>query len=233
MSDGASLSKLSLGGLLLGLFAVVGAAGLSVLSRLSPSPLFLVLPGLFIPLGLAAAAMGFVGMRGSEGAWSKRLGGVGMVFGLLAGLGLAPATIATGIPGFRRYQMESREQQALHFLSRLRMGAMSHQHERGDGTFPSGDTGWTPRADPTSRRYPYQSELWDEEPWLSLDFRPSAAHFHQYRYRSLEEGRGFVIAARGDLDGDGGWATYTATVVVRSDGRVEEEGPSRSPPSAR
>ncbi|MEO1230203.1 MAG: hypothetical protein AAFZ18_14975 [Myxococcota bacterium] len=237
--DALPLSRLALGGLLLGAFATLGAAGLLVVSRLSPNPLFLILPALFIPMGGAAAAMGWLGARrsvGGDGAARMRGRGLGMAgvgLGLLAGLVIAPVTIASGFPAFRRYQLESREQQALHFISQLRMGAMSHRHENGGTSFPRGDSGWIPEAAPTPRRYPYRAELWTTEPWSSLDFRPSAAHFHQYRYRDLRDGAGFVVAARGDLDGDGQWATYTATVVVREDGRVQTLGPTRSPPDAR
>lgn len=258
-----ALSLLALGGCLLAGFALIGATGTLMIALLGPTPLLLALPFLFGPLALAGGVLGFVGRRRAGRARAPRapsseetgalhrdpaqvganeaaaprtgrtLGLVAVVFAAITLFGVLPVAISLGYPRFRAFQLESREQQALDFMTQIRMGAMSHQHEGRDGRFPAGDTGFVPAAQPTSGRYPYDAALWKQEPWTSLDFAPSAAHFHQYRYHSIENGRGFVVQARGDLDGDGRLATYTLTVRVEPDGQVIREGPVRDPDDAR
>lgn len=240
MNQPETKSKLSLaavGGVGLAGFAVFAGLGLWALSVAAPNPMFLVLPVILFPMAVAGGVLSGVGLRAARrepDRWrGRRWGQTGLGLGAAAALVILPGTIATGLPRFRAYQLESREQQALHVLSRIRMGAMSHRHEGRGRRFPLGSTGWTPAAAPTSKRYPHRPELWADEPWTSLDFVPSAAHFHQYRYRAGEDGQSFVVQARGDLDGDGRLATYTATVVVLADGRVDARGPVRSPEDER
>lgn len=233
MTEDRRVSSLAVGGLALAIFALLMSASTLVLSRIAPGPLLLLWPFLFAPLALAGGAMGFVGARrvarAPDRLQGRGIGRAAIAVAVLTLAGVIPAAVGLGVPEFRRFQMKSRKQQALHFLSRIRIGAMSFRHDSGDRRFPLVATDWVPAGSPSPRRYPYDATLWGREPWASLDFAPSAAHFHQYRYRPFDEGRGFVAQARGDLDGDGVFATLTSTVWFRTDGQVVQTGPTQNP----
>lgn len=230
------LSWLALGGFLLSIFAFVCATTVLVLSIIAPTPILLLLTFLFGPIAAMGVGLGWVGRRRARkhGCRGRALGALAIAGGGATLLVVLPLAATMGVPGFRKYQLEVREQQAYDFLSQIRMGAISHRYQSGARVFPAGDSGWVPTEPPTAQRYPYAAALWTEEPWASLDFRPSAAHFHQYRYRSLDDGRGFEASARGDIDGDGRMATYTLMVRVKRDGRIEEDQkPVRVPDDTR
>ena len=234
MSEGSDRRSLALGALVLSSLGFLVASGSLAVYAASESPLILVFPFLSAPLSLGGGILGLVLLRrgsargpGRRIAWGAALVSASTLFGIL------PATVGVGLPGFRTHQLASREQQAFHFLSRLRMGAVSYRHEQGSKRFLEADSGWTPTPLPSSVRYPYDPAIWAREPWVSLDFAPTAAHFHQYRYRGLPDGSGFVVAARGDLDGDGEMVTYTSTVHYAPDGGLRQDGPDRQPPHAR
>lgn len=211
---GTRQSALALGGALMGAFALVVSGGLFGLSVIAPSPFVLLWPVLMFPFAVAAAVMGFVGRRRAlaEGIAGARAGVIALVLAGVTLVGVLPLALGSGIPRFRAFQLENRENEAKHNLSRIRMGAVSARLNSSTLGFPQGDSGWTPARPPSTERYRIGEGDWSDEPWASLDFTPSTAHFFQYRYRALGPGQGVVLLARGDLDGDGEMVTFTSTL---------------------
>lgn len=217
---------LSIGGAMASGLALLGAAALLGLYLASPSPILLVLEGLFALVGLAGGGLALWGaLRGAPAG--RRVGWLGVGLAAVIWLGVVPAAVVLGLPRFRAFQLRSRQAQAHHNLDRLRMGALSYRH--GHGSFPGGDSGWVPEGPAEGSRYPVRVGTWAGDPWEALDFVPAAAHFHQYRVRALPDRSGLELSARGDLDGDGRPAVTTVVVREGPDGEVETVGPTRHP----
>lgn len=217
------------GAFALTLFALLLAGALIGVTAVQPQPLVLVLFFLSAALSLGA---------GGIGAWMAyrhqlRLGRAATVITLIHLLVMLPVGGRFGFQKFKAYRLEQRNEQGLYLLSQLRMQALSLRHELPSRRFLDIDTGWAPSARPTHQRYTFDARLWIASPWEPLDFIPSTAHFHQFRYRALEHGQGFVVQARGDIDGDGQLVTHTSTVWLRSNGQIESEGPVAWPADAR
>lgn len=67
-------------------------------------------------------------------------------------------------------------------------------------------------------RYPETPSLWSDDPaWAALGFRPKGAGRYRYSSQSTQEGDHirFTVTARGDLDCDGTWSTFTWSGALR------------------
>ena len=202
-------------------FSALGISVILALIEFEPSPVLFVFPFLFGFIACGGAGLGLFLLKKRRG-WMVVMA---LVLSLYTLLGACPAAVLRSLSAYRALQLQGRQQQAVALLTRLRMGVISDRHERRRKVFFEADSGWVPPKLPTARRYPYTPSDWEAEPWKSFDFKPSASHFHQFRYRSFDEGQRVILQARGDLDGDGQLTTYTATVWLRADGQIDVEGP--------
>ena len=226
MSERGDRSLLAVGGVALAVLSLVGASGILILYLLAPAPILLVLELLFALLAPVGSALGAAVAARGPGP-NRRWGWLAVGLASAVWLGVVPAAVALGLPRFRAFQLESRQRQAAHNLSRLQVNARSVFRDR--GAFPAGDSGWVPGGPPATDRFDVDPATWDRPPWRELEFTPAAAHFHQYRYRRLADGSGFVLSARADLDEDGRVATTTSTTRVDGRGRMSTTGPDRRP----
>ncbi|MBX2811068.1 MAG: hypothetical protein KTR25_04640 [Myxococcales bacterium] len=216
------------GGLGLCVVALVLAVLHVQLAAIDAQALVLVMLILSVPLSVTGASLGgtaFLRQRRREGAAAVLVSVVHLV-------GLMSWGLPYSLRQFRLQQLDGRKKTGLDLLARLRMAAVSYRHETGASRFLDGASAWTPSRSPSTQRYMYAQELWQDDPWIRLGFTPHVAHFHQFRYQSLAQGQGFVVQARGDLDGDGQLATYTSTVWLRADGEVFSEPIQYWPPGA-
>lgn len=234
MTDGPqSPAMLAQGGALLSLFALgASSALLLVYLVFAPNPVLLVLEvlfGLFAPVGTLLAVLGARnhGLQARPWIWASAIA-TGLVWGVVL-----PTLLVVGIPRFRAYQRDVRQEQALHNLSKLKRDCIAYGHDRlrqAQVPFPETDTGWVPEGLPGPKRFVVQAQLWMQAPWRQFAFIPAMAHFHQYRYQGLDAGRGFKISARGDIDGDGRLATTSIRVHMDDRGKIlREDGPTRIP----
>ncbi|PIE19755.1 MAG: hypothetical protein CSA65_01110 [Proteobacteria bacterium] len=167
----------------------------------------------------------------------------------LSGKGLAIAAIPVGffvfvvfqatmaaiaIPAFTRYLRKAKSVEATEGLGKIRLGAKSFtQVEHVDKTkalltagFPVGDTGWTPSERCCASGTPTCTSAatsWNTPLWRALKFQISGPHYYQFRYTGTASS--FVAEARGDLDCDGVFSSYTIRGTRNADGSVWITGP--------
>lgn len=134
--------------------------------------------------------------------------------------------------GFDTYLRKSKAVEATENLDKMQLGARSYfvaDHFSKTGGllppgFPPGSTAWVPPApcckQPKGTCAP-DPKIWESEPWRSLFFQISDPYRYQYRYRAQGTGKRATVTleARGDLNCDGKFSSYTVTGKVGADAK--------------
>lgn len=136
------------------------------------------------------------------------------------------------------YQRKVRAMEAQTNLKRIRIGARvffvsDHWDQQGNlmpKIFPPSSEGWTPKvpcckqADGVCTADP---ELWKTTTWRQLRFSLLEPHYYQYRFTSGGENKEakFMVEARGDLDCDGTFSSYSMSGRITEEYGVLVEGP--------
>lgn len=154
---------------------------------------------------------------------------------------------AVAIPAFLKFIRKSKTSEASLNIKSLGDGAVSWfdaEHSDADGnplakhfpntTSPSAataslDSTTVPAGAPCTVTagnplYVKNSGRWESQPWKSLKFGITKAHYYQYQYDTVGVGTAaqFTIFARSDLDCDGRLSTYTVRANVSAQtGEVE------------
>jgi type II secretory pathway pseudopilin PulG len=189
----------------------------------------------FVPL--IGSILGIVALV--RGASRPQLGGKGLAIaaipvGVVVFLVIQAMMAAIAIPAFVKYTRKVRTVEATEALDKIVAGAKAYaraDHYDSAGTlqpsgFPVGDTGWTPTTgccQGTARKCKLDSVAWGKPLWRALSFTMPARHFYQYRYSGRRGS--FVVEARGDLDCDGTFASYTMRGSLGASGDVRVVGP--------
>jgi hypothetical protein len=65
--------------------------------------------------------------------------------------------------------------------------------------------------------------LWDNAPWKQLKFGVTKAHYYQYTYSTngTDQNAKYTAVAKGDLDCDNNFGTYTIQGEVATSGEVQ------------
>ncbi len=179
----------------------------------------LIVPGLPL-VGAALGVAALLQLQGGPEAERVRTKALGAILiGSLAGLVSLAAILTVIAPGTLGVGWRARRLDAQLNLHAIERGIYAFHAEH--GTFPVGDTGWTPETpccEQRGRVCRLEPQEWSVHPlWSQLEFVPLAAPTHQLRYDS-DDGQTFIVRARGDIACDGN------VEVVRLRGEIGPTG---------
>lgn len=133
--------------------------------------------------------------------------------GLHVQLTALAATAAVAVPSFIRYARRSKTAEARENLRRIARGARQHAAAHGGeagARLPRPGGGPTPPLGACcgqGLKCAPDASQWSAQPWRSLGFSVDEPHFYSYSYEV--DGDTFAATARGDLDCDGVYSTFT------------------------
>lgn len=170
----------------------------------------------------------------------RDLGGTGLAIaaipvGLVVVLMIQGMMAAIAIPSFIKYVRKSKSVEATEGLDKLVAGARAYalaDHYNNTGSllprrFPLAQTGWVPATpcceQPSAPRCSSTPADWGGEPWRSLHFQLAEPHHYQWRYSS--DGKTMTAEARGDLDCDQTYSSFSAVGTIGESGTPTFRGP--------
>lgn len=134
------------------------------------------------------------------------------------GVGAVGIAAAVAVPAFVKYLRRAKTSEARGALELLQARVTSYYVQRARRglrrfRFPK-STGWTPTKGccrGASDKCPLDPRAFSHRTWRALDYTPTQAHYFQLRLTSKGRGRSatVTIEARGDLDCDGEYSTFT------------------------
>jgi type II secretory pathway pseudopilin PulG len=129
---------------------------------------------------------------------------------------------AVAVPSFMKYIKKSKTSEARMFVKAIYDGARMYHMEH--GKLPESTT-MTPPLQCCDRKggCAPQPKLWKDPKWVALQFSVDQGHYYSYQYELAKDGQSFKAIAKGDLDCDGEYSTFTI------EGRVENGEISTSP----
>jgi type IV pilus assembly protein PilA len=133
---------------------------------------------------------------------------------------------AVAIPAFMKYIKKSKTTEASQFVKKIYDGArvyyMDNNTKRGSinpqpSQFPDTIDAWTAETGccangGTNEKCAPQSALWNTAQWKALKFSVDDPHYYAYNYVSPQttgNGANYTALARGDLDCDGQFSTFS------------------------
>ena len=142
-----------------------------------------------------------------------------------SGIALGALFFAIAIPALDQSFRRSKGVEPTESLDQVRNGAKRYTLAH-PGSFPVGDTGWTPRTvccEDSRHKCKPNAAAWNSTIWRQLGFSMDEAHDFQYRYVGTK--KSFVIEARGDLDCDGIYSNYRLETSFDAKGAMRSHGP--------
>ena len=124
---------------------------------------------------------------------------------------------AVAIPAFTRYVKRSKTAEATSNVTRIATALAEQLNATPAARRRLAAIPATPAAAPSELKYPANPAQWATPAWRRVGFTIEAAHYYQYRVDV--DGRCYVVAASGDLDGDGTRSNFSRRVCPGADGR--------------
>ncbi len=124
---------------------------------------------------------------------------------------------AVAIPAFTRYVKRSKTAEATANITMISTALAQQLNESPAARRRLVAIAATPAAAPSASKYPANPSAWATPAWRRVGFSIDVAHYYQYRVDV--DGRCYVVAASGDLDGDGARSTFSRRVCPGADGR--------------
>ncbi|MBN2495721.1 MAG: hypothetical protein JXR96_14100 [Deltaproteobacteria bacterium] len=152
--------------------------------------------------------------------------------GLAVTLVIQGIMAAVAIPAFIQYTRRAKASEVYMYLDKARSGLTALQPAVGpDGSLgsplPAMETGWIPAepcCDQPQGHCSAPAETWQRPPWDKLRFSVEPPSYFQWRFRS--DGQSVTVEARGDMDCDGQYSSYT--LEGRWEGGQVQVDPMRS-----
>lgn len=124
---------------------------------------------------------------------------------------------AVAIPAFTRYVKRSKTAEATANVTMISTALTQQLNDTPAARRRLVAIPATPAAAPSEAKYPANPAAWATPAWRRVGFSIDVGHYYQYRVDV--DGRCYVVAASGDLDGDGTRSTFSRRVCPGADGR--------------